>query len=136
MDLSTLPLLVLQTLIECLDPQSLVTISYTCHKLNIEANRRLCRSPYSRFPKPDDEPKLRQFLYILRPSHSALSFLRAYYVHDMESLCDLWSKSSLNLHYLKFLPSSFDTGNITTSRQCFDSMLPGTSVPEVKVHWP
>jgi hypothetical protein len=133
MDLSTLPLLVLQTLIECLDPQSLVSISYTCHKLNIEANRRLYRSPYIRF----NEHKLRKLLYVLRPPHSALSFLREYYVHDMESLCDLWSKSSLNLHCLKFLPSCFNPGNITTSSlQCFDSMLPGTSVTEVKVYWP
>jgi hypothetical protein len=136
MDLSTLPLVVLQTLIECVDPQSLVAISYTCGTLNIEANRRLYRSPYTFFENLGQN-RTAKLLLSLRPPHSGLPFLRTYCAIYMQDLSDLWSKSKINLRYLRFESSCFeDHHNTETSSQCFDSKLPGTSVTEVEVCWP
>src|SRR5271155_3964815 len=136
MDLSTLPLVVLQTLIECVDPESLVAISYTCHTLNIEANRRLYRCPYTCFENLSQTRAAKLFLS-LRAPHSGLPFLRTYHADYMQSLSDLWSKSSINLRYLWFESTCFeDHHNTKTSSQCFDSKLPGTSVTEVEVCWP
>src|SRR5271163_3859839 len=118
MDLSTLPLVVLQTLIECVDPRSLVAISYTCRTLNIAANRRLYRSPFTGL----GPIKTANLLLSLRPPHSGLPFLRTYHTYNMQSLTNIWSTSSINLRSLRFLLS--DSGNTQTSSQCFDSKLP------------
>jgi hypothetical protein len=136
MDLSTLPLVVLQTLIEYVDPESLVAISYTCRTLNIEANRRLYCSPYT-FCENLGQDRTAKLLLRLRPPHSGLPFLRTYCANYMQDLSNLWSKSSINLRYLRFESSCFeDHHNTNTSSQCLDSKLPGTSVTEVEVCWP
>jgi hypothetical protein len=137
MDLSTLPLLILQALIECLDPQSLVAISYTCRTLNIEANRRLYRSPYyfARHGRQQSQARRRPSTLgqSLHPGHSAIRFLRIYGVDNLQSLSDLWSTTPLCLKSLSFSPRCYESGNIN---ECLDSMLPGTSVAQVVVHFP
>src|SRR5271155_5585469 len=114
MDLSTLPLLVLQTIIECLDTQSLVAISYTCCTLNIEANRRLYRLPYY-FESHGREQTRRwpsALQQSLHPRHSAIRFLRIYRVENLQSLSDLWSTTPLCLNSLSFGPRCYKPGNI------------------------
>ena len=138
MDLSTLPFLVLQTIIEGLDRPSLVSISYTCRTLNIEANRRLYRSPYDFIPYALSTAQSSLHIHhVLCPRHSALPFLRTYYACNLQNLDGLWSKTPLYLHSIMFLSSCFnDSESTKTSSQCFDSKLPGTSVTEVEVCWP
>src|ERR1700685_3650345 len=99
MDLSTLPLLVLQTIIEDLDRLSLISISYTCRTLNIEANRRLYRSPYDFMPYTLSTAQWSLDIHrALCQRHSALPFLRTYYAYNFRNLDDLWSKTPLYLH--------------------------------------
>ena len=141
MDLSTLPLLVLQIIIEDLDRLSLISISYTCRTLNIEANRRLYHSPYhfTAYSVSTVQSSVDIHLAFCCPRHSALPFLCTYYAYNLQNLDDLCSKTPLYLHCIVFLSSCFNDSENTktsTSLQCFDSKLPGTSVTEVVVCWP
>ena len=130
MDLSTLPLVVLQSLIESLDACSLVAVSYTCRKLNYEANRRIYRSPYEYQKR--NQPTLETHL---TPQHSAIHLLREYRVSDATRLGALWSKVPLTLRSLRFRRECFDPACAHFIPQCIDFRLPGTTVTEIEIRW-
>ena len=145
MNLSTLPLVVLDTLLPELDLECLVALSSTCRSLHAEGNRVLYREPAFRwlscnpFQFPDahahDSPT-----DILERSLSKYSantlFLKAHRSHDVKLLQEIWSRSRLTLTWLEICSIWFASSNAQEVVECIDSKHRDTYVKAICLHSP
>lgn len=153
MDLSTLPLVILDTLFRHIDVSSLLAISRTCTRLHGEANRFLYHDPpticywldyrdsqreslpkgshYSRPVQGGMESRMEMLEKSLVGNHANARFLYTHISFDVKLLQALWSHSPLNLTDLRLHNLWFNSSNEREIAKCILSKHPDTYVKRI-----
>ena len=146
MDLSTLPLVVLDVLLRCLTLQSLISISRTCRAFRNEANRLLYRHPANicghletrRHPECFFKRRVANRMRILEQSlsryHTNAKFLCCHTSFSSKFLLSTWSQPPLVLTRLRLDVGWFTGSNETEISKCLTSKHPETRIEAISLH--
>jgi len=145
MSLSTLPLVVLDTLTAKLDLRSLLALSLTSKSLHHIANRVLYREPAFRWfecylchlqTDPTHHCASKALEENLSTNPTNAFFLRKYKTFKANFLQKIWSQSRLELIELYFSDVWFTSSNDQEIMECLDAKNREICVYEIVIDWP
>jgi len=148
MDLSSLPLLILEEILQNLESKTLLAISMTCKKLHEEANRLLYDDPSktslcldyesrkrrgSKRFRSSDTSRLEALERILIAAPQLGKIIRIHSSFDIDLLRRLWSERPLILDQLSLRFQWFATSTPLERSECIESMHYKTRVKRIFV---